>query len=552
MALIKRTSVEQVVDVADMVEIVGARTQLRRVGSRWVGRCPFHDERTPSFSVNAERKLYHCFGCGVGGDLISFIRETEGLDFVQAVEWLAHRCRVPLEYEEDSPEAEMRRARRDRLFDLLDAGARFFERQLWEGRAGERSHAYLDERGLEADALRAFRLGYSPGGDEVARKAVERGYTRDELASVGLINRRGNDYFGERLIFPLSDARGRVVGFGARELPWVEYTINAKYVNSPEGELFRKASVVYGLDLARATIAKEDRAIIVEGYTDVIALHQSGLLTSVASMGTALTEQQLTELGRFTRRVVLCFDSDLAGQDATLRGMELAVGQGFDVKVVALPPGKDPADAPEEFLAGLDHAESYLVYRVRLALDRAPNRQEGFEQVREVLGRAPDSPDRLDAMRLAADRLDLPRETQATLVPASAATVAARGERMLETGDRLERDLLAGCIAHPDLVPALGELPADAFLDAPHRALRDHLVDGSVAEENVVSALAELDARAAREAIDERTTRQLLLRLEERMLRRELDQAVSSELQEKAGELRSSLGRVNDAIRELG
>lgn len=550
--MIKRTSVEQVVDAADIVEIVGGRTQLRRVGSRWVGRCPFHDERTPSFSVNAERKLYHCFGCGVGGDLIGFVRETEGLDFVQAVEWLAERTRVPLEYEEASPEAEKKRARRDRLFDLLDAAARFFERQLWEGKSGERSRAYLEERGLSVEALRTFRIGFSPGSNVVARKAAERGYTREELAAVGLVNRRGNDYFGERLIFPLADARGRVVGFGARELPWVDYGIKAKYLNSPEGELFRKAAIVYGLDHARAAIAKEDTAIIVEGYTDVIALNQSGLGTSVASMGTALTEQQLREIGRFTRRLTLCFDSDLAGQEATLRGMELAVRQGFDVQVVALPPGKDPADAPEAFRAGLDRAESYLVYRVRLVLERAESRQEGFEHVRAVLANAPDSPDRLDAMQLAADRLDLPRETQASLAPAASSVSSEAGVRVLQTGDRLERDLLAGCIAHPDRARALGELPAEAFLDMSHRALRDHLVAGSVPEENVVAALAELDAHAAREAIDERTTQELLLRLEERMLRRELNESVRSENPEKSAELRASLGRVHDAIRALG
>ncbi|MGI9658109.1 MAG: DNA primase, partial [Gaiellaceae bacterium] len=406
MARIKQTSVEQVRDTADMVEVVGARTSLRRVGSRWVGRCPFHDERTASFSVNAERKLYHCFGCGVGGDLIGFVRETEGLDFVQAVEFLAERARVPLEYEEASPEAEKRRARRDRLFDLLDAAARFFERQLWEAPAAERVRDYLEERDLSAESASAFRLGFSPGGNRVAAKARERGYTQEELAAVGLVNRRGNDYFGERLIFPLADARGRIRGFGARELPWVEYGIKAKYVNSPEGELFKKAEIVYGLDRARATIAKEDRAIIVEGYTDVIALHATGLTTAVASMGTALTELQLKELDRVTNRLVLCFDSDLAGQEATLRGMELAVGRSFDVKVVALAPGKDPADAPDEFAAQLETPDSYLVYRTRLELDRAgENRQEGFERVRAVLAKAADSPDRLDAMRLAADRL---------------------------------------------------------------------------------------------------------------------------------------------------
>jgi DNA primase len=552
MALIKDSSVEQVRDAADMVEIVGAHTQLRRVGSRWVGRCPFHEERTPSFSVNAERKLYHCFGCGVGGDLIGFVREMESLDFVQAVELLAERTRVPLEYEEVSPQAEERRARRDRLFDLLESAAKFFERNLWEAPAAKRVRAYLEERDLNVEACRAFRLGFSPGGSVLASKARERGYTRDELTAGGLINRRGNDYFGERLIFPLADARGRVRGFGARELPWVEYSINAKYVNSPEGELFNKTQIVYGLDRARSSVAKDDRAIVVEGYTDVIALHEAGLPTAVAAMGTALTTQQLRELRRVASRLVLCFDSDLAGQEATLRGMELAVGEGFDVKVVALPAGQDPADAPEEFAARLEEPSSYLVYRTRLELDRAPNRQEGFERVRQILSNASDSPDRLDAMRIAADRLELPRETQAALAPRARREGVGAAQRVIETADRLERDALAGCIAHPDLVANLAELSEEVFDDPGLRALRNHLVDGSVPAESVTGVLAELDARAAREAIDETTTRQLLLQLEARTLRRRLDRAVEEEAAETASELRSSLGEVRDAIRALG
>ncbi len=553
MAMIKRQSVEQVVDTADIAEIVGARTQLRRVGSRLTGRCPFHEERTPSFSVNAERKLYHCFGCGVGGDLIDFVRETEGLDFVEAVEWLAERTRVPLEYEEASPGAEQKRARRDRLFDLLDTAARFFERQLWEAPAAERVREYLNDRGLTTEACKRFRLGFSPGGNRVARGARGRGYTQEELTAVGLVNRRQNDYFGERLVFPLADARGRVRGFGARALPWVEYSINAKYVNSPEGELFHKAEIVYGLDRARTSIAKDDRAIIVEGYTDVIALHEVGLEGAVASMGTALTEQQLKELNRVTNRLVLCFDSDLAGQEATLRGMELAVGRQFEVKVVALPQGQDPADAPNEFVGRLEKPDSYLVYRTRLELDRAgSDRQEGFERAQAVLKNAPDTPDRLDAIRMAADRLGLPRETQAALAPRPRGPEVGAARRILETPGRLERDALAGCIAHPSLVGSLRELPESAFADPALWALRNHLVDGSVPAENVTALLAELDARAAREAIDETTARQLLLRLEAGSLRKELDRAVEEDRPEKATELRVSLGRVQDAIRQLG
>ena len=192
-----------------MVEIVGARTQLRRTGAQWSGRCPFHEEKTPSFSVDPVGKLYHCFGCGKGGDLITFVQETEGLDFVQAIEWLADRYRITLEYEETSPQDEARRARRERLLALLEQAARFYERYLWEADAGESVRAYLAERGLQEEVCREFRLGLSPGGAVLAQKARGKGYSQDELVAAGLVNRRGNDYFAGRLVFPLADEIGR-------------------------------------------------------------------------------------------------------------------------------------------------------------------------------------------------------------------------------------------------------------------------------------------------------------------------------------------------------
>jgi len=405
MARIKETSVREAVDAADMVEVVQARTQLRRSGARWTGLCPFHDEKTPSFSVNPADKFFYCFGCGKGGDVITFVRETEQLDFVQAVEWLAERFRVTLEYEETSPEQDAARGRRERLLALLEQASAFYERHLWDSPRGEAARAYLESRGLGEEVCREYRLGLAPGGATLARKAREKGFTATELSAAGLVNRRGNDYFNGRLLFPLADARGRVRGFQARKLR-EDDPLRAKYVNSPEGELFRKGDMLYGLDRARVAIAKQERAVVVEGNTDVLALHQAGLEPVVASMGTALTERQLKELSRLTHKAWLCFDGDAAGEAATLRGMELAAAQGFDVRVVTLPPGRDPADLAGEFDELLGRAESYLSYRVRLEIERAPDRQEAFVRVREVLSRFEDSPERQDAVRLAADRLD--------------------------------------------------------------------------------------------------------------------------------------------------
>ncbi|HYM63481.1 MAG TPA: DNA primase [Gaiellaceae bacterium] len=544
MALIAKPSIERVVDAADMVELVSARTPLRRVGARWTGRCPFHEERTPSFSVNPQDKLFYCFGCGKGGDLISFVRETEGLDFAEAVEWLADRTGIQLEYEESSPRAEAGRRRRDRLYALLESAAVFYARHLWESDAGAPIREYLAERGLREEIAREFRLGLSPGGTILAAKAREKGFTNEELGAAGLINRRGNDYFAGRLTFALADPRGRVVGFGARRLSESD-PIPAKYVNSPEGELFHKASLVYGLDRARASIAKEDRAVVVEGYTDVLALHQAGLRTAVASMGTALTPAQLKELRRLTPRLYLCFDADAAGEAATLRGMDLAYRDFDEVRVVPLAPGSDPAEEAEGFAERLGQAEPYPRYRVKLEIDAAKSKAEAFARVREVLGGFDQNTAWMDAIQYAANSLDLPPDLHRELAPRASRRTGEVSRKVLEAGDRLERDALAGAIAHPSLVEVLAELSDDHFDTELHRKIREYVVKGGETDAEILPALAELDARAAAEGIDEETAKQLLLRLRERQLRRELAEAEPGRLealQEQLQKVRAAAG----------
>ena len=544
MARIKDESVEVVKATADIVALVEGYTRLRKSGARFVGLCPFHQEKTPSFGVSPDRGSFKCFGCGEGGDAIAFVEKLENLDFVGAIEFLADRFNVPLEYEESSPEQDRQRRQRERLFALLEQATSFYERHLWDSPRGEAARSYLESRGLGEEVCRDYRLGLAPGGATLAGKAREKGFTAQELGAAGLVNRRGNDYFNGRLLFPLADARGRVRGFQARKLR-EDDPLRAKYVNSPEGELFRKGDMLYGLDRARVAIAKQERAVVVEGNTDVLALRQAGLEPVVASMGTALTDRQLKELSRLAHKAWLCFDGDAAGEAATLRGMELAAAQGFDVRVVTLPPGRDPADLANEFDELLGRAESYLSYRVRLEIERAPDRQEAFVRVREVLSRfQEDSPERQDAVRLAADRLDLPKETQAGFAPSRGGR--ATGEispRLLEKGFRLERDALAGVAAHPDLRDLLAELSADHFDAELHRRARAHLLDPGEPDEELVPLLAELDARAATEGIDEETAKELLLRLREREVRRELataDLERTKELQEQLEKIRTT------------
>jgi DNA primase len=543
MARLKDTTVDAVKQRANLVEVVEERTSLRKQGARLVGRCPFHEERTPSFSVDGSQGLYYCFGCGKGGDTIQFVRETQNLDFSDAVVWLAERFGITPEYEDASPADDARRTRRKRLLALLDDAASFYERYLWDSPAGLFARDYLAGRGLGETVCREFRLGLALGGVTLARKAREKGYTSEELLAAGLTRQSGGDYFNRRLVFPLCDARGAVLGFQARRLH-EDDQLRAKYVNTPESELFTKGAVVYGLDLARATIAKDDRAYIVEGNTDVLALRQAGFEPVVACMGTALTEQQLRELGRLTKRLWLAFDGDAAGQAATLRGMELAVAQRFDVKVVGLPPGVDPADDPHGFEARLAAAKPYVLHRTQVEAARADDREAAWRAVEAFLNGVPDTPDRRDAWRWANDHFGM------TIQLRGGGTAAARlapTPRAVAAAERIERGALAGVVAHPELLPMLAQIPPDQFRNALHRALREHLVDGVPATPETTELLAELHFWAPENGIDKPTAEVHLLRMSEREVQAELRHAELEQLPA----LTAALVRIRDAIASL-
>jgi DNA primase len=534
-ARIKDSSVDEVRQAADLVKVVEERTALRKAGSQLTGRCPFHEERTPSFSVDPVKGLYYCFGCGKGGDLFSFVRETQGLDFAGAVEWLAERFGVQLEYEQSAPGEDARRTRRKRLYELLDQAATFYERLLWDSPSGSFARDYLAGRGLHDEICHAFRLGFAPEGGLLTRKAREKGFTAAELADASLSG-RGGDYFQRRLLFPLADARGRVVGFQARRLH-ADDPLPGKYVNTRESELFTKGAVVYGLDKSREAIAKEDRACVVEGNTDVIALRQAGFKPVVACMGTALTDAQLRELGRLTKRLWLAFDGDAAGATATLRGMEAAVAQGFDVNVVALPPGLDPADDPSGFEPRLATAKPYELYRTQVEAERG-----GFQAVNTFLRPLPDSPEKREAIRWASDRFGM-----AVQLPSVRASAEVLSPKRLAAATRLERDALAGVVAHPSLSPILAELPAHHFHEEASRAVRSHLVDGSPLDGEALTLFAELNARAESEGIDKQTAEELLLRVREREIRAQLQHAAPEQLKE----LQERLVRVREGLAAL-
>ena len=548
MARIKDTSVEAVKSAAEILPLVEDYVRLRKAGGTYKGLCPFHQEKTPSFTVSPARGTFKCFGCGEGGDAISFVEKMEQVDFVGAIESLGKRFGVELEYEESSPEADRERRRKERLGQVLERAASFYERLLRDSELGAFARDYLASRDLGEEVCKQFRLGYAPGGPTLTRRAIQEGYTEEELLAAGLANRRGNDYFARRLLFPLTDARGNVRGFQARKL-YDDDPLQAKYVNSAESDVFKKGDLLYGLDTARQAIAKQDRAVVVEGNTDVLALRQAGFEPVVASMGTALTERQLRELNRLTKRLFLCFDADAAGQDATLRGMDLADKLGFNIQVVSLPAGTDPADDPAGFERRLETSVSYPVHRVRLLYERARDKSAASAAIQAFLNSLPDSPEHQDARRLVTDLLDLPPESQAAFAPSRGRSSAASviSPRLLDAGKRLERSALAGVAANPKLTRYLEELGPEHFDDELHRRARAHLLGQETQDDALTPLLAELYAIGDRDELTEETAEQLLLRLRERRLQRQLNDAKPDHFLE----LQKRLAEVRTAIREF-
>ncbi|HVD41339.1 MAG TPA: DNA primase [Solirubrobacterales bacterium] len=481
MALISQDSVERVKQAADIVEVISAHTDLRRQGARYTGLCPFHDERTPSFSVEPTEKLYHCFGCGVGGDVIKFVEEKDGLNFAEAVELLADRYGVELEREQEDPRAEAKRQRRRRLEQLLDRAAAFYSSYLWESEEAGKARDYLARRGLREEVLRSFGVGYAPSAwDKLLVRGQRAGFSVEELRGVGLTQqgRSGGDYdrFRERIMFPIRDRRGRVLGFGGRAMREDQ---GAKYVNTAETEFFHKSQILYGVEQAKAAIAKAGRAVVVEGYTDVLALHQSGIEEAVAVMGTAITDEQVAALSGMVDEVVLALDADAAGQEAMLRAQRVAAGRRMRLRVAAMPAGEDPAEmmaapeGPERFRALLQEAEELTAFQVGLILGRTDvgspvERDRALGEVAPVLAGMGETAGREDLVRRVAERLDLDpamvmgrvvaatpasggREQQPS-APAPQRTGNApppRRQGELTSRERRERALLAMCIAIP-------------------------------------------------------------------------------------------------------
>lgn len=338
----RREDIERVRDATDLAELVGEVTKVRRSGRSVMAVCPFHQEKTPSMSIDAARGLYHCFGCGKSGDLFRFVQDTQAVDFSDAVEMLAKRSGITLHQD---PEAAKRRDRRQTLVDATAEAVVFYTERLKTGQDAGSARGYLRSRGYDATVVDHFLLGYSPdGGEALVSHLRRRKIPEDVMVTAGLAIRARTgkvfDRFRGRVMFPIYDVRGDAVGFGARLLDGD----GPKYLNSPETPIYRKSQLLYGLNWAKSEIVRSAEAVVVEGYTDVIGLHLAGMPVAVATCGTALGEEHLDLLRRFTEKVVLMFDSDEAGTNASLRGFERSVPGDLDLRVAVLPEGRDPAD----------------------------------------------------------------------------------------------------------------------------------------------------------------------------------------------------------------
>jgi DNA primase len=384
--------IEEIKERLDVVDVISSYIKLQKTGANYRAICPFHSEQKPSFFVSPTRQLWRCFGCGKGGDIFAFIQEIEGVEFGDALRILAQRAGVELKRQDPQVQSQ-----RQKLYEICEAATKFYEKQLQEGKNGKKAKEYLLQRDIKEESIKEWRLGFAPNlWNSLGDFLKEKGYSIGEIqrAGLALANEQGKVYdrFRARIIFPIFDLNSQVIGFGGRFFGTKEGEEKnlAKYLNIPNTLLYNKSKVLYGLNKAKVPIRKQDACILVEGYTDVILSHQSGIKNAVATSGTALTPPQLTILKRYYNNLITAFDMDIAGDSATARGINLAQAQGFDIRVAVLPQGKDPADIASKSAKNwgqiIEKAKSILdFYFEKALLNYDQKNVEGKKEIARML-----------------------------------------------------------------------------------------------------------------------------------------------------------------------
>lgn len=462
MAKIKEEDIDLLRDRTDIVELVSGYLALKKSGGHtFKGLCPFHSEKTPSFSVDAARGLFHCFGCQEGGNVYHFVQKIENLPFPEAVEWLARKTGFDLHYEETRPGEAHARGQKARLIAANAAASAFFHESLLNSPDAEEARRYLGNRGFGEEVAKRWQLGYAPGRDSLYKHLLGKGFKTEEILKADLARKSERDAgyydtFRQRVIFPTWDLNGDVVGFGARALGDAQ----PKYLNTSETPVFSKSRVMYGLHRAKRSIARDRAAVVVEGYTDVIALHEAGIEEAVATNGVALGETHFEILKKFTQRVVLMLDSDAAGQGATERSFGAHHRLGLEVLVGDLPAGRDPADVvaedgPEGITKAIEAARPLLEFKLaqtlsKLPMDTPEARSRSVRAAAEVLGWLPDPIARHEYAFLVAERVGVdPEAVQRALTDQAVRTPGQGGgadgrilERRLPGHVKVEREAL--------------------------------------------------------------------------------------------------------------
>jgi DNA primase len=380
--LISKETIQQIQSRIDIVDIVGSFVKLKRRGSNYLGLCPFHNEKSPSFTVSGAKEIYKCFGCGKSGNSIGFLMELEKYSYVEALRWLANKYSIEIEETEATPEAKLYQQASDSLYVINNFGQKFFSEALFETEEGQDvALSYLKERGFREEIIKKFQLGYNPaGGDSFAKAALAAQYNSELLQKSGLVVMRDDrlrDNYRERIIFPIHNQSGKVLGFGARLIKKNDKA--PKYINTPENEIYVKSKILYGSYFARMAIDKADECLLVEGYTDVVSLHQAGVENVVASGGTSLTPDQLRLVKKYTNNLTIIYDGDGAGVKAAVRGMDLALEEGLNVRLVLIPDNEDPdsyvnkigATAFKEFVE--NNKKDFVIFQLGLSLAEAGN-----------------------------------------------------------------------------------------------------------------------------------------------------------------------------------
>jgi DNA primase len=460
---------DRVKQQADIVRVVGEYVQLKKAGQNFRGLCPFHSEKTPSFNVHPTRQIYHCFGCGKGGDVFSFVMEMEKCEFPDAIRIVAEKCGISIPRpKERSPEERKENQQRAALIEMHREAQTFFVKQVQGTLEGKAARAYLEDRGIDKDTMDRFGIGYAPSGGDLLLRHFKSKYPEKLLAESGLISRGENgrmfDRFRRRITFPISNESGKIVAFGCRALG----DDMPKYLNSPETPIYSKSNVLYHLDRAKEALRRSDFAVLVEGYMDAIAVARAGISNVVASCGTSLGEPQIKLLGRFTRRVIVNYDPDTAGQTATERSISLLLEQDFEVRVLALPGKADPdkfirEQGAEAYLKLLKESPPYVDYLIARArqmdlstgegklravnfllpyVQKIPNRllrSEWATRIAQQL-RLEEPVLRADLSKAAAERRSTVK-TQPELVSRAAKPVERLLIRMLAEGEGFRREL---------------------------------------------------------------------------------------------------------------